>query len=379
MEQKLQPLEPADAQIVCQTTLTKGGYDDDACLSPLGPEKASNGTEDTTDIVLWVRSLRHDSPIRALALEALAGKPPSTKQPLLDMLADPVPNRWRECAVAAWVLGHFPSLEAEEQRFETQRLCQVLGNQGKPLGKRSWQHLVRSLPVSGGGGLLITLMFLVYGVRYHIPMEHGFRFILAGILGVLVYTILCSPFLLPLSIAYDRKRSNRVRSAAAIALGKIRSPESLGVLARSAADRSRPVRMAAQAALRQVLPMVTRAHYGQLGSETVSCLCKVLQDTDEPLVLAVMDALRLIGDGNAISTVSRLTAHGRTENVRQAATLLLPILQERREEENASKMLLRASQASQYSPALLLRPTSGPSETDERELLRSGSASEETR
>jgi hypothetical protein len=383
MDEKLQLQEPSWTQAACQVTPTKGGIEENTSQFEPDPEGPSTEAEETTEILLWVRSLRYDSPVRALALEVLAGKPPSTIQPSLVRLADSAPNRWKECAVAAWVLGQSTSLDVEQRRTVTQRLCQILGKQElqirKPLGERFRRRLVQSLPAIGGFGLLIDIYSLVWCIRNHQTMEQGLRFVLASILGILVFAIPFSPISLALSIAYDRKRIDRVRSAAAEALGNLKSAESLDLLATSATGGSRTVRRAAREALCKVLPTVTQAQYGRLATETIPCLCSVLRDTEEPLALAILNALRLIGGANAIPTVTRLVMRGQTEKVRQAATLLLPLLQQRREEENIPAVLLRASQASPSSPGILLRSTIGPSKMGEHQLLRAGSGSEETR
>jgi hypothetical protein len=326
-----------------------------------------------------VRSLRSSSRIRRLALDMLAGKPPSTIQPLLDVLATPSPPCWKECTVAAWMLGYL-SPPPEQQSMVTERLCQVLDNPqdktGRLFAKRSLQRIVKALPLSGALGLMITLAFLIAslleGALGTPRMEHGIGLVIAFFLGVTVYAVVCSPFVLPLSAAYDRKRINRVRAAAATALGRVASPESVGALARAASDKSASVRKAAQAALLQALPTLTPEHYGRAGSETVSHLCKVLRKAEPPLALAILEALVEIGDGSAVATIEWLVQRGNTEKVREAARGLLPILWQRREEENAPKMLLRASTSTECPSGVLLRPAKGHTTTEVEQLLRAG-------
>ncbi len=103
----------------------------------------------------------------------------------------------------------------------------------------------------------------------------------------------------------------------------------------------------------------------------------VLRDAGEPLALAILNALHFIGDASAIPTVTRLITRGHTAQVRQAAALLLPILQQRMDQENAPGVLLRASQAS-FPSDTLLRATISHPECDGQELLRAAAGSEET-
>ena len=164
----------------------------------------------------------------------------------------------------------------------------------------------------------------------------------------------------PVSLLLDRKGNNRVRAAAAVALGRLQSVEAIGALTTALYDRSAGVRRAAISALKNILPLLIEAHYGQLGVQVIPNLCRALQQSDELLVLHVLSALELVGDGQATRPVEQMVKSGRTERVRNLALRVLPMLQERQRQEKASQMLLRAATPVAPGADMLLRAAAGP-------------------
>ena len=371
MDQKLLPEQTPPAQMAAPGEAALPSL-------PSHPDAMEAGA----DIAALVRSLKPDSPVRALALELMAGLEVPTHQPLLDALADVEPKRWRECAVAAWAAGHSANQDPVQQKTIMLRLCQILAKEEmqvrRPLLNRMLKRGMSAAPASLAIGALITGGFLAFSLSNGYQIEAGVRFLIAGALGSLFYGVLTSPIALGMLAGYDRQRIDKVRAAAAEALGNLKSPDSLDVLAVAAAGRGRELRTSAQDALLKVLPAITSEHYGLQLSETMRCLCQVLRDADAPLALAILSAMHHIGDATAIQTVTRLISRGQTAQVRQAAALLLPILLQRMEQENAPGVLLRASQSNATSPHTLLRATISHPEQDGQELLRAAAGSGET-
>ena len=89
-------------------------------------------------------------------------------------------------------------------------------------------------------------------------------------------------------------------------------------------------------------------------------------------ILTILNALEHIGDSGALSPVNRLAEKGAFASVRARATNLIPLLEERRRQENDRSMLLRGS-AEPRSKASLLRPAYRTFTADPSELLRSAS------
>jgi hypothetical protein len=343
----------------------------DASLSPAQIGKIE---EITAPWPRFVYTLRRSNPIRKLAFDVLAGRPLTEVQPVLEALSLTSPRRWRERGAAAWILGQV-QLQPEEKASAVEGLCQLLDNQtytGRRRSiKRPLKRAAQLLYVPTLLGMLITFLFLVITLVNDSPASRSLLdWMLPCVLGTAVYTIVTAPLTISIATAGDRKRNARVRAAAATSLGRMQMPQSVGALARAVLNGSMPVHKAASSALQHVLPTLTPDHYGQLGADAVPSLCRVLPFAEETLALAILDALAKVGDGSAVDSVERLTKRGRTAKVREEATRLLPILQQRQAEENAPKILLRASEQTRPGGDVLLRPASGVSDARSEELLR---------
>jgi hypothetical protein len=96
----------------------------------------------------------------------------------------------------------------------------------------------------------------------------------------------------------------------------------------------------------------------------------VQKETDEALLLVVLEALGRVGDGRAVLPVERLEKKGRTAQIRRAAAAILPILRDRQDKENAHATLLRASTTPNDAPNVLLRPAHFVQDGSPLELLR---------
>jgi len=91
-------------------------------------------------------------------------------------------------------------------------------------------------------------------------------------------------------------------------------------------------------------------------------------------VLVILYALRVVGDGRAIRAVEQVANGGfhwsPSPEIEEAAKQMLPILQQRAVESQASSQLLRAGSATGEGEHTLLRAAYAVSTTSPSELLR---------
>ncbi len=299
---------------------------------------------------------------------------------LIDTLNRPSESRWKERLIGAWALGQ-RQLTPEQKTIAAKTLCAVLENrqmsQDKRLGLRMFRAMIRFVLVGilgfSVGALLVS--FAEIDPYSSAPVFFGLVYML--LLLVTLVTFLAGLFVMPISFALDAKHTTDVRARAARTLSRLCVPESVGALAKATMDSHRAISVPAWMALRNVLPMLTSDHYGQLGSEAVPNLCRVLNyfqecRTDRKCLLDLLKALEKVGDGRAIPTVRREARKAGSKQVRAEAERILLILEERQRQENAREMLLRASSgAATTTPDTLLRPAAANQvETPPEQLLR---------
>ncbi|HEV2473351.1 MAG TPA: hypothetical protein VGS41_11830, partial [Chthonomonadales bacterium] len=181
-------------------------------------------------------------------------------------------------------------------------------------------------------------------------------------LAALLLTIFSGPVSLPLSMAADRIYRSRCRPLV-MALGNLRHP--FGVNALSAAYCVPELHDAAAPGLRSSIESLTSRHYGELGRDVVSNLCKALARSEAYDRVHLLYALEMIGDSRAIPLVARLAGRKDANAERTLAVLL-----ERRAAEQASSLLLRASDAPVAAPQTLLRASNSSMDQEARMLLR---------
>jgi|SRR5579871_752209 len=303
---------------------------------------------------------------------------------LMSWLRDPNDALWEEQVLGTWIIGRV-SLNAEQKETATHTLCSILRNPPDMRRMRRssrWARgLVRSIGTMTAVGAGVGLIWLLYAI---FTAENGRDWLipailvggicalwLGGIFGCLV-GIVCNPLLMPIWLSIDNSHVNRVRRAAAIALGRLRFPESVGALARGAVDRNASVRQASAQALSIVAPLLTSEHYGKLEAEAVPNLCNALvyyekgsREMDKDIFpnfakrreeLELLEALEKVGDGRAIPTVQWIVQGGTDQDLRATARRILPLLLERERKEKEHQILLRGSEAPAASPEQMLRP-----------------------
>jgi hypothetical protein len=295
---------------------------------------------------------------------------------------------WRERALAAWTLG-FLELAPNEKRTAANALSRLVTNQMKAAGSGIGSRSVRAwgraatFTVYGLSALMLvgnTWKILTTTTNLKDLLMYLFAIPIVGLMVGFMLSFFAFPIFWPFSVALDVKRSNFVRATAVTALGRLRVPESVGVLADALYSDYARIRQAAEPALMAVLPTLTPEHYGQLPANTVFSLHVLLghvgnlypRDKRREILMALLlEALAKVGDGRSVELVQYLANEiSEFPRVRAAAAAALPILLQRREQEKARDMLLRASSAPQSQPAELLRPVSAQPETQIEQLLR---------
>ncbi|HLK55697.1 MAG TPA: hypothetical protein VKU00_03995 [Chthonomonadaceae bacterium] len=309
----------------------------------------------------------------------------------LNKLLEPNDALWEEQIFATWIVGR-ADLNAEQKAYAVQALSSVLSNPPDMRRKRRlsrWSRgLFRSTCTMAGVGVVGVLLWLI---SFLLNKEIGiglstsamlFAVIAGGVAGAML-GIVFHPLLMPIWSSIDNVYANRVRRSAAIALGRLQQPESVGVLALGAVDGHASVRRASAEALSVVLHLLTPEHYGKLEADAVPNLCRALnRQAYFPLEMTTLtpeflfEALEKVGDGRAVKTVLNLAEQGLTRPTREAATRLLSILLERQRKENEAQMLLRGSEIPSVAPEQLLRPASNAVSDASEVLLRPAGTNE---
>ena len=285
-------------------------------------------------------------------------------------LCSPAPPLWRERMLCAWLLGHSP-LTPPQQAEAARELGRVARNRHVSQSEQLRGHLqastLRTLPVAALGAVAITIQMMSATITNKLVADDTL-FIFTSAIAFVALLIPVFTVLFGLGGLLNIHRANRVRMAAVLALGRLRSPEAVGALARATLDVSPGIRSVAEESLRQCLPQITPDHYARLDADTVPALCRLLNVKKErlfanhahteQLVLDALAALGKIGDGSAVRPVESVAEDGWTQPVRAAARQILPVLQERQRQENNPRLLLRGSAPPPTPGDQLLRPTS---------------------
>lgn len=280
---------------------------------------------------------------------------------------------WRERVLAAWTLGRVPLSPRQVPRV-TSALSGILST-GKQSADAATHGCYRAWHIGLVPGFLSSL---IIGFFAFIPDgDIALRLLNSSIViaamtlfNSALFGLICLPVALPAVLASDRHRMNWLRAECAAALGRHPTVDAIPPLAEAVQDISPRVRQAAKRALQQTLPLLTAEYYGRVEPSTLSALCKMLSETDEELVVTVLEALEKVGTGTVVSEVLRLTSGGATPRIRQTAQRVLPVLLQRRRQENDARMLLRPSPSPAISAGTLLRPISCAATADPQVLLR---------
>ncbi len=271
-------------------------------------------------------------------------------------LGDARKYTWRERHISAWSIGVADLRPPVPEQAEAALMEVVAGhvpvNDLRTVYPIAWSF-VASIPV----GFFIALLF----------PERSISFLGFWTLMVFAWTIMFSVVLGPIYCIRDDGRMHDVRGAATLALGRLRLPRSVSLLAESLFDKRIVVRRAAIPALKASLPALRPEYFGWLDGYLVPRLCRGLKIKDEELTCAIMGALHKVGDGRAIGPLEKYRVRA-SPLVAEHIDSLLPILRERAQMMKDARTLLRPSEHLEGS---LLRPSGmGNSIVDSERLLR---------
>lgn len=175
-----------------------------------------------------------------------------------------------------------------------------------------------------------------------------------------------SAAVVPAALVWQLRRN---RNATARLLAQVEDRRIVGPLTEALDYGDAVTRDAARRCLLRLLPQLAPADAFKLDARHRRRLNRTLGSEDEPLILAILQALPQIGDSSSIGPVQHLRRHTESQQVKQAAADCLPLLTLRIEELRISGTLLRPSSEADTAPDMLLRPAPFASEYEARDLL----------
>jgi len=320
-------------------------------------------------------------------LEEYAPLTPYAADYFLERLRTADIRTWRECVVSIWALGRLTS--EDPARGEAEKvLCRLIGSEGGSFFVPDNRRLIHLWLKS----LFTLVCFIFLPLMTTAPTSlfdmganpDGEFLILAciALISALIYSLPVTFFMVLTDIPRNIRRMNRIRARALLTLGRWREPRHLSLLLREYVEKKGRVRLAAEVALREVLPLLETGDTGERAVDFVPNLCRALRrkerqvldytPREEALEILMLEALGKVGDGQALPTVQRIAARGRTPHLRELAGSILPTLQARSRQASDPNQLLRGVDRPE-SPNTLLRPAheaTAPSE----QLLRAHNA-----
>ena len=301
---------------------------------------------------------------------------------------------WREKIIATWALSRAALDESQRSRTVSQ-LYDIIGKYGAAGSaswlSRFWNSAMRVgkwvLPLAFIGGV-IAVASLIGNASADI-WTPSLPYVLIWLSSLIAFLgVLLTPFVVPYSLMIDADHYHEVRAAAVRALRTLGGVESLDLVAKMALESSPMTSGPARGTLAVLLSKLTPEHYSTLPVSLVPDLCRILKyeaawlsvsTENHTLALRVAEALEKIGDGHAAVVVEKLLKSSVTPQLKQALWAALPILQERRTNENAREMLLRHAAMPPASPEQLLRPAlETVSQSNPTTLVRAANAPTDT-
>jgi hypothetical protein len=331
------------------------------------------GMKEAAEIRCLIRWLKPGNPVRLAAERALRGQPAAGEalSEALFALMRPCATSWRERAVAAWLLGVLPvPARRREAVLSSLGLIVVQDPDIRPsLDCLALWMIVMPLWTFA---LLFSQCIKYRSFCLSDPLPYESVFWLGCLLSISLFAIAC-----PAVSLLQHRGLNYASALAARSLGRLHSPDSIRPLALALASGARHARTtgrirlieAVQEALPQVLAELTTRHYGRIGRASLRSMGRALEQASEPVALAILDGLEMVGTGEMVGAVARAARWGHRERVRRTASEVLHVLQARLEAEVMPTRLLRAAGAPPNRESLLL-PASFAQGAPRESLLR---------
>ncbi len=225
-----------------------------------------------------------------------------------------------------------------------------------------------------GVGLLLAELKRMSSVPRQLPMTLGYALV-AGISFNCIWLLCGGPeglAMFPVAVALTVmvRQIHLNRNAAARLLAQVEDRRIVGPLTEAMAYGDAPTRDAARQCLLRLLPLLTIADGRMLASRHRRRLNRTLGGEDEPMILAILEALPQIGDSSFLGQVQGLLRYGGTVRVKRAAKECLPLLEFRIQELKSSETLLRPSDGADFTGETLVRPVLFAPDADPLQLLR---------
>lgn len=279
--------------------------------------------------------------------------------------------------LSAWLLG-VPLLKEQHRSVAATALRFVLHARPRSLMMPASKRMIRTLRWVGGIAAAITTVAWIVNDVLSVPVEAvGY-----GLAGAVMCLVLYPLVLLCLRLR-ELDDADDLRFVAAHALGRLRAVIAVDALSAACADGNDYLSRMAGASLHVVLPDLTPELYGQLGSETVPNLCRLVRQCGpHPLginqpeganysfTVELLAALEKIGDPGAIAKVRQASRYWPHGPVLAAANRTLAVLEERQRRETERATLLRGTVSPVIGEGELLRAVATSADTKQEELLR---------
>jgi hypothetical protein len=221
------------------------------------------------------------------------------------------------------------------------------------------------------GVVLFCLGFIALAITHLLPYTYvsgGIAFdCFITLILVAAGMILKACLSVPSPAQIDQRKLTHLRFLIE-ALGRVGHPVGIASLVKTSAHSS--LQDVTTTALSRITAGLRAGDYGTLPPQAVPALCNGLITASPKTVPVILQALTIVGDGRAIEKVEYLARMDLRSEIREAATLLLPILLQRDRESHTSSVLLRASHAPLESGQTLLRATQEQPTADPSQLLR---------
>lgn len=333
---------------------------------------------------------------RIAAIEALAQMQDASVLPILIRAAGDREERVRDAASAALLTFGSKSVSPMIQTLATSHswsqhgMKTILATLGKLESRQAAPTLARVLfgeyPPAPSRWWQSTLLYPTL-VTLFIAACLWLNVTATGLLSVMALigiTIGClvvlgmveAFFILPISAVRHGGERLKLAVEAAHSLNRIKDKLALPSLISAAYGYRRLPRPVAHEVLNDLLPLLDANDEGLLRQDTLQLLLTEMGRADPAHTLTILRSLEFIGLGSAVPAVERLGERGATPEIKNEALRILPILEARRRQEQASTHLLRASGLPQAAPETLLRAASYQGEAAPELLLRPSQNSE---
>jgi hypothetical protein len=318
-------------------------------------------------ILKMARSLSYGNPLRELAERIIAD--PSERirdlQPILRALNNDPSRGRRERAIACWLIGN-----ASWSKIQVAQISECLTRAAETavddLGpcRRIWRPFRRAAILTTGAATFLVVP-AVGSIRYDAPLYY------------LILMLILSAFVMIVAYwdstsveAVLRERTLVQLRPIVDLLGKHGRSGALGPLAKAYTERS--IRVCVSSALAKVAARLGPNDYGTGSADSVSALCRALTMADRDTAFSLLYALGTVGDASAIPAIHHRMTVSRSKELREAASCVIAVLNQREARNKVATTLLRSSDPDLDQSLLRVAVNAAP---DQEQLLRVNSTS----